>query len=265
VNISNTVPTLQNRRFDLRIQLGAAVCGPAFLVLYLIFWWGVAGFIPPLNPRFGPEVVTAWYQDNATSIRIGQTGCLAALGLLYAFWLDICLHIRDIERSRGTRPFLYVMCLNGAILNFVILNLCSLAWLVCTWTDIGPGAVESWQRFAWFTFFIPFPAYLINVLTQGVAILLDNRPDRWLPRWVGYFCLMLTMTSFTGVCVAIFDQGPLAWNGIIAFYVVLIGFATWVLLIGVMNARTALRRLRALEADERAAATRGTSLLSAGP
>jgi len=246
------MPNERNRRIGLRVQLGAAICGPAFLVIYLIFWWGVADFVPPLNPAFSADEVTAWYRDHATSIRIGQTGAIASLGLLYAFWLDICLHIREIERSRGMRPFLYLMCVNGAILNFVILNTSSLAWLVCTWTDIGPGAVESWQRFAWFTFFIPFPAYLINVGTQGLAILMDDRPEPWLPRWVGYFCLMLVMTSATGVCVAIFNQGPLAWNGIIAFYVVLIGYAIWVLLLGVMMARSALRRLRAFETDARA-------------
>lgn len=240
---------LQNRRIEYRIQLGAALCGPIFLVVYLIFWWGIADFVPPKSPALGAEQLTTWYHSNDTSIRIGQTGAIVSLGLLYAFWLDICLHIREIERSRGMRPFLYIMCLNGAILNFVILNTSSLAWLVCTWTDIGPQAVESWQRFAWFTFFIPFPAYLINVLTQGLAILMDDRPDPWLPRWVGYFCLMLVTTSATGVCVAIFNQGPLAWNGAIAFYVVLIGYAIWVLLVGVMMTRSVLRRRRAFETE----------------
>jgi hypothetical protein len=70
-------------------------------------------------------------------------------------------------------------------------------------------------------------AYSMGLLSLGVAILTDSAPNPVWPRWVGYFNLAVIATSCFAGLVPFFKSGPLAWNGLFAFYFVCIGYVTW--------------------------------------
>ncbi|MDT7598765.1 MAG: hypothetical protein QOK26_842, partial [Pseudonocardiales bacterium] len=72
-----------------RLQLFCVWSGPAFLVLYVVFFWGVAGWIPPSPPSWSVEQVGAFYAAHPDEIRVGQLGALIASTLLFPFWAVI--------------------------------------------------------------------------------------------------------------------------------------------------------------------------------
>ncbi|MDT7673953.1 MAG: methylmalonyl-CoA mutase, partial [Pseudonocardiales bacterium] len=86
-----------------RLQLFCVWSGPAFLVLYVVFFWGVAGWIPPSPPSWSVEQVGAFYAAHPDEIRVGQLGALIASTLLFPFWAVITGQIARIERVRRER------------------------------------------------------------------------------------------------------------------------------------------------------------------
>ena len=250
----STEVDIKNRKLDLNIQLLCAWCGPLFVLIYLVFWWGIAGFVPPQDPTWSPEQIFAFYDQNRMSIRIGQMGACVAIIVLVPNWLYIASCIRDIEVRRGIKPMMYLIFNGSAIINMVFLQLISLCWLLCTWTDAGMSAetIKSWHVFGWFLFVVPFALYTLQLITQGFAILLDDSAEPWLPRWCGYLCLAEVPTSALGGLAVFFRTGPFAWNGLLGFYVLCICFAGWIILMGVMMARSVRRRARALEFESSA-------------
>jgi hypothetical protein len=65
--------------------------------------------------------------------------------------------------------------------------------------------------------------------STGLAILRDRGADPVFPRWSGYLTLWVLLLIVPGCLCVFFTAGPFAWNGLIAFWVVLSVFASWVL------------------------------------
>jgi hypothetical protein len=241
---------IRKRRLDSRIELIGAWCGPLFVVSFLICFVAIAGFIPPPNPGMSADQVFAFYDHNKTAIRWGQLGCLAFGGFLLVFWLTVVANIREIELSRGNKPILYMVGLISAAMTVLWFQLPPMLWEACTWTrEIGSAAaVMSLHVFGWFIFMMPFAPYLLAMLVQGVAILIDDRAQPWLPKWCGYFNLAMVPTTFLAAFVVFFKTGPLAWNGLIAIYFTSFCFVAWIFMMSVMMAKSTRRRQQTLEA-----------------
>jgi hypothetical protein len=81
---------------------------------------------------------------------------------------------------------------------------------------------------------IPFVGMTSTVVLQvsvfGVAILLDRRERPVFPRWLGYYNLWVALMFLPGTFNVFYQSGPLSRNGIIAWYIPLIVFATWLVI-----------------------------------
>jgi hypothetical protein len=64
----------------------------------------------------------------------------------------------------------------------------------------------------------------------GVAILLDRRERPVFPRWLGYYNLWVALMFLPGTFNVFYQSGPLSRNGIIAYYIPLTVFATWLVI-----------------------------------
>jgi hypothetical protein len=61
----------------------------------------------------------------------------------------------------------------------------------------------------------------------AVAILLDRSPRPVFPRWVGYLNLWVPLSCFPAFLIYFFKSRPLAWQGILVFYLGLATFGAW--------------------------------------
>jgi hypothetical protein len=79
-----------------------------------------------------------------------------------------------------------------------------------------------------------------------VVILLDKRPRPYLPAWMAWLCFLTAASFLPLVAMPFFTTGPLAWHGLINYWVALgLFFAvvygmTWCL----------LRAIRRIEEEE---------------
>ena len=60
-----------------------------------------------------------------------------------------------------------------------------------------------------------------------VCVLIDKREQPIFPRWFGYFNIWAATMFTPGSFNVFFHTGPLAWNGVFAFYIPVAVFAVW--------------------------------------
>ena len=60
--------------------------------------------------------------------------------------------------------------------------------------------------------------YYPTIITIAIAAFIDKSPEPAFPRWFGYANLWLVILLLPGQMIFFFKTGPLAWNGLIAFY-----------------------------------------------
>lgn len=208
-----------------RIRIACVYAGPVFLVLYAVFFWGIAGFIPPPSPKHSAAEIAAWYDANRTAIRVGQIGGLVASTLLFAFFAQISLEIAEIE---GRRPVLAMIQFAGAILLIVFFAVCSMLWVAATFRkELDASTIRALNDVGWLMFVMVFPAYVLQMVCMAIAGFMDRRPQPTWPRWAAYLNLWVGFAGMGGGIAVFFKDGPFAWNGLIGFYVPIAVFAVW--------------------------------------
>ncbi|MDT7559115.1 MAG: hypothetical protein QOI50_1951 [Pseudonocardiales bacterium] len=211
-----------------RLQLFCVWSGPAFLVLYVVFFWGVAGWIPPSPPSWSVEQVGAFYAAHPDEIRVGQLGALIASTLLFPFWAVITGQIARIERGRP--PVLALMQFGGAVLLQVFFVLCGMLWIVATFRpELDATTVRVLHDAGWLMFVMVFPAFVMQMFCIGIAALIDDSPDPIWPRWAGYLNMWVGFGGAGGGLAVFFKQGPFAWNGVVGFYIPVVVFTVWII------------------------------------
>ena len=233
--------------------------GPTFLVLYGIFFWGVAGWIPPSPPSWSAAQIAGFYAEHRMSIRVGQLGGLIASTLLFPFWAVITGHIARIEGvHRGKPPVLALMQFGGAVLLQVFFALCSMLWIVATYRpELDAATVRVLHDAGWLIFVMVFPAFVMQMLCIGIAAFIDESPDPIWPRWAGYLNVWVGIGGMGGGLAVFFKVGPFAWNGVIGFYIPISVFTIWLLSMTYLMHTGIVRNARrayAVEGDELRAA-----------
>jgi hypothetical protein len=70
---------------------------------------------------------------------------------------------------------------------------------------------------------------VIEYVSIKIFALMDRSSRPVFPRWVGSFNLAVAAIFATGAPVNFITSGPFAWNGLLAFWAVLVAFGGWVL------------------------------------
>jgi hypothetical protein len=155
-----------------RIQLACVwLGGPAFFVLSVMFFLGVAGWIPPSPPSWDAATVAHLHATHRGAIRVGQLGALVASTLLFPFWAVITGHITRIEQvHRGRPPVPALMQFGGAVLLQVFFVLCSMFWIIATFRpELDAASVRLFHDAGRLMFVMVFPAFTMQMFSVAVA------------------------------------------------------------------------------------------------
>jgi membrane protein implicated in regulation of membrane protease activity len=61
-----------------------------------------------------------------------------------------------------------------------------------------------------------------------MAIYLDARPEPIFPRWVAPFNIAIAVAIAPAAFAAVFQTGPLAWNGFISFWLRIVSYGLYI-------------------------------------
>jgi len=208
------------------IQKACIWAGPAMGVLFVV-GFVIAGFFPPPSPNQSAARVAAMIDAHRTGIRIGIVICLASCPLLMPFLASFTIQMKRIE---GVRPIMaYTQLALGALatIEFVIPYVFMLASTYRP--DQHPDVTRALYDLSWFFFLGVISTFVLQLVLFGVAVLIDRRERPVFPRWLGYVNLWLAITFTPASFLVFFKTGPLAWNGVLVWWVPVAAFLLWFL------------------------------------
>jgi hypothetical protein len=97
--------------------------------------------------------------------------------------------------------------------------------------------------FGWFAFLFSFPPFTAWCVMIAVAILRDHAPNPLFPRWAGYLSIWAAVMLMPAGLMTFFKTGPMAYDGIIAFWIPTFSFLVWMIAMTV----SMLRLIKRLE------------------
>jgi hypothetical protein len=218
---------------------------PIMVVIWLSAFL-IAGFLPVPSPADSAVQVAARYDAHRTSIRVGVMLTIAAAVMLAPFIGITTSQMKRIE-GRGS-PLAYAQLAMGALLILEFVYPMMIVQVAAYRADRSPETIQALHDLAWMLFVGVVSTVFMEFLLIGLVILQDRRPDPVFPRWAAYFNIWAALMMVPGSVLPFFKTGPLAWNGIITFYLVASAFTIWLLVMTYLL-------LRALRHEEREEAT----------
>lgn len=212
---------------SVRAQQICAASGLALLALFFL-GFGISGFITPPSPEDSAQQIAQMFAEDRTAIRIGLLISMFATALLVPWAVALFLQLRRAEGARS--PWAYVMMLSATLLSLEFIYLI-MFWQVAAFREELPAeTVRMLHDLAWVPFVGITSTGIVMAFASAAAVLSDRRPDPVFPRWLGYYNLWVTFMFTPGSLCVFFKTGPFAYNGILAWYVPVSVFATWMLL-----------------------------------
>jgi hypothetical protein len=209
-----------------RRQLICLWCGPAAAVLFGVGFWMLARLLPPPSPADSARQVVDLYSHNTNGLRLGVLVMQVAGALLGPWVAAITTQLKRIEGRDS--PFTYTN-LGLGMLTLVVFVLPPMAWQAAAFRpERDPASVQALHDFGWLAFIGIFSFPTIQCLAIAMCVLID--PDqRILPRWFGYFSLWVAIGFAPAATIYFFKSGPLAWNGIVPWWLPIGVFFAWMI------------------------------------
>src|ERR1700736_5705722 len=201
---------------NIKTQLISLWSVPVFGLILLIAFVAFPGFFPPMSPHMTADQVAAFYRDNTAMIRFSMiTFNLCGIMLLPMFMVIV------VQMKRmATQSHVFAYCyLTAAVSGATVFALAGIFYLVAAFRpDRNPELVQFINNMAWLIFIAPVGALVPKILLLAVAIYFDNGPNPVFGRLVGHYSLATALAIAPAVGASIFRAGPLAWDGLVSFW-----------------------------------------------
>lgn len=205
-----------------------AWAGPFCAFLWILALLLLADFLPPHHPTSGPGTIAHLYASNLTGIRAGMVLLLIG-GVLYQPWVAaITVQMKRIEGEQS--PLTYVQFGLGTL--FVLLFvLAAIFWQTAAFRPLeDPVLTQRFNDLGWLMFLISVPIITIQGLALSLVVFQD-KDEVLFPRWFGWFNIWAQIIFLPGTVIPFFKTGPLAWNGILAFWIPAAVYTVWMCLL----------------------------------
>lgn len=218
--------------------------GVVWISVFLLF----PGFVHPMSPTMSAEEVAAFYRDPQNLPRIRYSMIIFnwfAVGLVPILAL-LVLQMRRMAHRTPIFSYSLIACAAGGPTIFLLADL---FWLLAAFRpERDPALILLFNDMAWVTFSSQVGFLIAQSVILALAIYLDRQPRPVFARWVAHFNLLVAAAmvpaSFVGLAV---EGGPIAWDGLLTFWVRNAAVGAWIVVMGVVLGRL-IQRQRAEEA-----------------
>jgi hypothetical protein len=228
-------------------QLACVYCGYAFLVVFCLGFVGFAGFVPPPSPAASAEEIAEFFRADLGMIRVGLFITLFASAFLLAWGGAVSVQVKRLEGRYSPVTYLWVAATACITIEFLYP---SMFWAVAAFRpDDAPEVIRRFNDLAWMPWLGIVSTGCIQAIALGVLVLRDRRPEPIYPRWFGYFQIWAALGLSPATLLIFFKTGPMAWDGIITFWLPVVTALAWLVLTTELTAR-AIKRQRPDEPDD---------------
>lgn len=226
--------------------------GPVFMALFFLGYGVVARYIPPPDPAKPAAEVARFYRENANSIRTGMVLSLYALVFYVPWTAAMSVQLKRIEGRHS--PFTYAQLGIGCTLPVAFFPALYFFQVAAYRPERSDEAIQQLNDMGWLPFTGIIYAIVIQNLVVGIAVLSDKRRDPVFPRWYAYFSFWTALLYCPASLDVYFTDGPLAWNGLLSWWLSLVSFFAWLVVTTVLLFK-AVRHQQREESPDNAGAT----------
>jgi hypothetical protein len=195
----------------------------------------------------------SWFAGNRDGIRIGLLISMFAAALLVPWSAGLFIQLRRAEGPSSPLPYVQMICGSLFSLEFIYLIM---FWQVAAFRpDASPEIIRTLDDMAWIPFVGLTSTAVVQAVALGFSMLSDDRVEPVFPRWAGYLNIWAGLMFTPGSLCIFFKDGPLAYNGVVAWYLPVAVFALWMPL----NSVLALRAIDRQQQEELVAASSWTA------
>jgi hypothetical protein len=229
-----------------------AWCGPVFMAAFVFLWGVLARNIPPFSPSATPLEVKAHYVDHSLAIMIGMSVCLT-LTACYMAWGGAVSQV--MNRVEGPNGLLSKLEFMGATITCApIMTACAL-WLAAAHeaAALSPEVLHMLYWLGWLLIDLAYLVTSFQIAAVSLVFMRDKRPEPLVPSWVCWWGWVTLASFFVVNAIPFTTTGPLAFNGVISFW---IAFFTWFIWCPSLSYYV-IRAIGRLEAEDAAAGRTG--------
>lgn len=210
------------------MQRIAAWGGIAMLALFFVTFMLIGGLVPPLSPTSSAQDIAQFLIDNKLRVRLGIALTLLAACVALPFLAVICLRVRRVEGTWGvlsvTQIFAGVIVVPGFLFPLMVLAAAAFR------PEERPVEItQTLNDVFWLMFVGIVGTLIVQAVVLAIASFVDHTDPPTFPRWFGYLNVWYAILATPGGAVMLFNEGPLAWNGVFAFWVPLVAFSAWMI------------------------------------
>jgi hypothetical protein len=217
---------------------------PAIAIIWVSAFFLFPGFLHPMSPTMSADSVAEFYRDETARIRYS---------MILFNWFGVCLiptvillamQVRRMTHRTPILSYSLIGCAGGPPCLFLIANM---FWLLAAYRpERSPELTQLLNDLAWVTFTILVPYLIAQCLLLALAIYWDRQEQPVFKTWVAHFNLLVAVALAPAAFGALTLSGPLAWDGLLSFWVKNIAITAWIVAMGVVLGQT-IRRQRAEE------------------
>lgn len=218
VNSTDVSPNTRN-------QVACAWGGLVGVVLILVALV-VAGYFVPPKASASPGEIADFYRMHVFNIRlgllIGMLGTAGWASLMAVMWAQLA------RIDQGSRNVMAALQTITGVAVYIMLTLFMVLLAAAAFRpERAPESTQLLHDIGWFMAFLAAVPFVLQALAAGLAILGDRRENPIFPRWVGYLGLWVAALLLPGDALLFFKTGPLAYDGVISYWIPLFGFGGW--------------------------------------
>ncbi|OMC37359.1 hypothetical protein A5740_05080 [Mycobacterium sp. GA-1841] len=225
---------------NIKAQWVSLWTGPAVGAVLLAAFLAFPGFWPPMSPTWSAQQVAGFYADHTAWIRLSQVTFNLCGILILPFFMVIVVQMKRMKTQSHVFAYCY---LTAVVSGATIFALSNIFFLVAAFRPArNPELVMLLNDLAWIVFVAPVGMVVSQFVLLAVAVYFDNGPEPVFPRWVGHYSLATAIAMVPAAGAAVFQTGPLAWDGVLSFWLRNGAFAVFVIVMFFVLRRAVLRQ-----------------------
>jgi hypothetical protein len=209
-----------------RAELLATWCGLLFVSLVGL---GLleARLVPPPAASDGAARIADFYRAHASQLRLGMLLALVGTGFGVPFIVSLTRQLRRANREAALLADIQLV--SGALVLVGILVPVVLIAAAAFRPGRDPALTQLLNDVAFTMLLWAFMPATVEAAVVGFAVLADRSGSSVFPRWTGYFDIVVAAIYVLGAPTLFVTKGAFGWDGALAFWLVFIAFALWVL------------------------------------
>lgn len=228
------------RAGNIKAQWVSLWTGPVVGAVLLVAMLAFPAFWPPMSPTLSADEVAAFYSEHTSWIRFSQVTFNLCGILILPFFMVIVVQMKRMRNQSHVFAYCYLTAVVSGATIFALSNI--FFFVAAFRPDRNPELIMVLNDLAWIVFIAPVGMVVAQFVLLALAVYFDDGPDPVFPRWVGHYSLATAAAMIPAAGAAVFQTGPLAWDGLLSFWVRNGAYALFVVVMFFVVRRAVLRQ-----------------------